>query len=945
MSNSPHEKNKNKLIILGEEKLPFLRECLNIIGDYEKPDETEEICLTENDRVIIVYSSYNPGSFFREFAKTQKLSLRSKIICIPYSDKSELPFKGRINKGNRKFVLNSNPKDTADSGDIIEFSLPPQALAALESIIVHVKDYDIEQALEDAKWNGDRDPIIKLRTDHTVALLSVWAFNMYLRVFEDIGHGGTLDFANTFLGPIAAGYNLPKPDQKTYFPDLLKKLNKKLKAGSSPIVKLQEAFSNSDFQECGSLYQNMKMHLDVIYKAIDETGEGIKEEDIYKLEYRKSVEALLFQTGYIREMAGIEETILPDVPLGPDLPSGNYKILVIDDHAEEYWSYYFNLLINKLNESQIDIVYSVDGRKTKDGSDVRVMLPDFDLVFLDVVLGKNKESENKESGIEILNDIREALPTLPVVIASTKHDPNLADQLQRANAFIYKKKLHWEQFVDLVARLLREGHGRKKQSLPNPFFNDNIIKNREDVLNFTNWAFKHLDGFHGVDNNYFRYFNDHGGRHMTSLMSILERMIRPFLLSDKGVLYDPKNEKKKEQLDESILCLYLAVLTHEFGMFPMRTDKVKKAITVGFDKEKNKPVMIEDYSSSAFRTPLVFKFNKEKDPDATFGMVTLIIRKFHGPRSMFMLLNPQLQYPEFEKLFNEICKSDLCKSDPTPLCAKIATIVGYHNRFMSLEDESFLDTVGPKKNLLDEIENTSIAEQINKKNFECAFERIKSVVSDKNEKERLRKLCAIFRFADALDIDYSRAIPGYLGYNDENQYPWKNKGYIEDLKRYIVKRVEIDCGKITIHFNLEETSFTKNVFAVTGETLGKLQEERKGAKEKLVREDGEENIADILLNAEKKGDIKRRRELYEDVLSMLFEEKLKEYCTRNDKYEDLEPEIKSLLCGMVILELYDEYQAIETVGLDQIIQFGDVKFGTPVIDCSLLEQMRDRYRS
>ncbi len=922
MSNGQNKESKPKLIILGLKdtlgaKEDTLREFFSFLGDYNVVFEVPRENFPE-DRVIIFYSYYNPGQFFKDLAQTQTLILHSKIICIPYSDNPDLPFKGYIDTNNRTMLPpqdNKDDKKMEELDGIKKFELPPQAIAAIEAIIVptkEYKEYDIKTVLETV----DSD-FVELRTNHTIALMTAWAFNLYLSVFKDIAHGDAMDFTNTFLGPIAAGYELNDTHKQDYFNQLLPRLANNIPK-ESPICKLHGAFdSNQDLpKECGLMFKNMKKHVDTIWNTFDTaTSPKRINESIYTNQTCcEAVESLLIQTGRIREWAGFSEQLSTAQSTPLSLPHEKYKILVIDDHAEDYWSAYFDLLSVKLKGKNIEIIYS------KDGCDVLEMLPDFDLVFLDVVLGKEKQD-----GIKILDEIRKSLPTLPVIIASTKHDPNLADQLQRANAFVYKKNIHLEQLVDLVSRLLREGHGRKCQSLPNPFFNDNIIEKREEVMNFTNWAFKHLDGFHGVDNDFFRYFNDHGGRHMTSLMSILERLIRPFLLPSKDIL------GLKSKKEETVLCLYLAVLCHEFGMFPLRTKNTKKAVTVGHDKQ-GVPVMIEDYSSSAFKTPLVFK----KNPDTSFGMVSLIIRKFHGPRSMFMLLDPALQYPEFQSAFDKICNKLKAKNtDISQLRAMVAALAGYHNRFMSLHKDNFLEKIGGNKDLLEEIVNTSIAELVNINEFNATLKTLNSKIK-KTEKERVRKLCAIFRFADALDIDYSRAIPCYLGYNDEGKFPWEEKGYIEDLKRYIVKQVEIDCGKITIHFNMYNSRKRKNA-----------------SIDQLFNPNASE-VLKPLLNPEKFRKISAEdRKRYERTLNDIFMKQLEEYCTQCDPRNSTEEEcflnlkrdIKSLLCGMVMLELYDEYQAIKDVDLDKQIQFGHIAFGKPVVDCSLLECMRDRYRS
>ena len=1049
--------NKHNLFVFGNDSI---RDALSLyfknhptISIVTVNDAEKDKNIYNSSNVLLLYSKSNPEDFFQAIAQTQKIVVSRPFLSFCYDEnKSEFPVTGTVRRNNGTeipFEMSSAIKNSY------------QTLIPSRIVYSSALKSDIESFFNTPFSEED---IVSLRMAHFACLLSAWAFNMYVSVFKEVAHGDAMDFSNSFLAPIAAGYQLPKERKDAYFKSLLPLLH-----NSATIKKISEFFPNNDLRNsAGALYAGMLKNIDLIKSAFAKNGK-LKKTIYQDPNIREAVSQILSTTGQIREWAGFGEYSKVGDDRSLSLPTGSYKILVVDDHSD-FWIPYFVeikkfLIENKHldTKSTVEFYFSKTGEELLKLSDlgelsstdkaVAPFLPDFDLVFLDIVLGK------EGSGIVILDDIRKSLPTLPVIIASTKHDPNLVDQLQRANAFVYKKNLHLDQLAELVSRLLLEGHGRKKQSLPNPFFNDNIINKREEVTNFTNWAIKHLDGFHGVDNDFFRYFNDHGGRHMTSLMSILERLIRPFLLlKEKKDQEDLLGMSNDECRKENILCLYLAVLTHEFGMFPLRTIDHRKSIPVGREervvtagKEKDE-ILIEDYSSSAFQTPRVFETIKDKYPNSSFTFVPMVIRKFHGARSMFMILdkqledssNPLLQYPEFRSAFDEICPVTSNNSDLSVLRAKIAAMTGYHNRFMSLDNNDFLKAIGKKEFLLDEIANTSIASLIKKANFEKALNKINAVVPE-NEKEQLRRLCAIFRFADALDIDYSRAIPCYLGYNDEGKMPWQEKGYIEDLKRYIVKRVDIDCGKITIVFNMyapgtgnnknttnevfspeigelkdsileeiikdneekirSEISANQKIFSVPSNVkidiietrdstehqvvekenyIGKYRlDENKNAQWELtaVTYSGQVEVATkkigtfldmirhakelltknkniLMLSDDKFSEmsdyekVKEWRDVYEEALNAIFKHKLKEYCITPEHLIDntalldkLKQKICSLLCGMVMLELYDEYHSIAEVNLTDMIHFGTIAFEKPVVDFNLLERMRDRYRS
>jgi len=84
--------------------------------------------------------------------------------------------------------------------------------------------------------------------------------------------------------------------------------------------------------------------------------------------------------------------------------------------------------------------------------------------------------------------------------------------------------------------------------LPNPFFDyalrDPVL--REVALAFTKWTLRYMDCFHAVDHFYFKYFNDHGGRHILGVMDATAKLLRPYLFQDS--LLSTQDEVRTKQL-------------------------------------------------------------------------------------------------------------------------------------------------------------------------------------------------------------------------------------------------------------------------------------------------------------------------------------------------------------------------------------------------------------
>ena len=829
-------------------------------------------------RAVILYSAQEPLSFFKAVADTEKLGLRGRIIGVCTDPgRSALPRECR--------------------------TLPPVAGDAFEKAF-EIIGPDIGKLVSRlaATPAGDDG---ELRYYHAIILQSAWSYDLYNLIYREIAHGTKMDFTNTYLAPVSAGLNLAQPDREAYFGELREILCGNAVSCencpvSCPLKHLHDNLRTRDVK--GGLYASeIKDCVDLLY------GDPWNHKP---RRYRHAIEKLIAISTGIRRQAGISPyevrgaVGIPNengpLPVG----RGDRSILLIDDHSA-YWRPYFSLIAKKLG---CRIFFSTDGQNVFSDSgllDAQSVLPFFDAIILDIVIG------DRRNGFDILNEIRRILPNTPVVIASTTHEPDLVDRLQSVNGFIYKKRLVFDKVTALLFSLLTDGRSGKSLSLPNAFFNSNILGiKRNWTLNFTNWAIKHLDGFHAVDDDYFRYFNDHGGRHMISLMGILEQLVKPFLFPEEDLL-GISGENREEQ----ILCLYLAVLCHEFGMFPLNTTPGEHSVQIGGGDH------IEDYGSGGFCV------GPPGDPERKTINISQAIRKFHGQRSMFMIMNGELQNREFRIIFSKLLEC-LPEGRRDIARCKIAALCGYHNRFMSLKQNDFLRSIGAKELQLESVKGSILGELLNKESFDLLFRGMNDVFGKKNgggmECENLRRLCAIFRFADALDIDYSRAIPQYLGYGNRKLKSPDDalRNIIENCKRYIVQSVDLNFNDIVIRFNLEQPASFRWPCGSVSHSIEWVQVDDRRS---VLTIDGI-RISDC--------DDDRLDEFKKAIDDAAFKREL-----RNESASE-KPDLtklKNMLCVIVMLEVADEYRAIRDTGLEKFIKFGKAEFSTPAVDFDLLE--------
>ena len=392
----------------------------------------------------------------------------------------------------------------------------------------------------------------------------------------------------------------------------------------------------------------------------------------------------------------------------------------------------------------------------------------FDLVVLDVFLGGSR-------GTDTLRRLRRDFSQLPVLLWTTSRDEEITAEATLANGILLKKTVTWEQLQNAVRTWAPHGKAMRTHTLPNPFFNHAIknLKYRNLAVQFHEWCLKQLDSFHALDGEYFRFFTDHGGRHIVKLWELMERTLRPFLQDDKQtVLPTDPNPRELE-----ILGLYLAVICHELGMFPMR---------IGDN--------VEDFS----------KLGAGYLDD---------VRSLHAVRGM-VLLHDSKSSPDGKHIgqyWNDNRGRELGAmlraEDLHELADRLAVLVGYHARvFKSLGEDEFLNWKKSQRGLDAKIKKlASPVPSLSRTDdaFRSTYLALESVFKDSPIRERLRRQCALFRFVDALDITASRNPAEFL----VGSGTLPTKQYAENLKRELCRCATIENGDVRVEMAVQAPSF------------------------------------------------------------------------------------------------------------------------------------------
>lgn len=716
-------------IYLNKEKAPDL---LAALQDVLKPSDFTLVELpvkngTElgaNTVGLIPWFSLRPGAFIRELSIVWMAGLRRLVVVSPAEGKK--------------------PWDEP------ELKLPPHLRAAFDAAIglwdkpeLDALGAAIKTAQEASRWARIR------------ILQYAEARILYDELLYKFSHGSRMDLSNQFLAPAR----------------LL--LQGGVRIENSILDKWKKAWEGT-----GSPFVNGKT--DELKKFGGETGEELAATAVRVTEALNDskapaladIESVMQQFTRIRETAALKTrsevtessgTTLQAEPVGDSIDANGCRILVVDDHAEAWRPVFDKLAKNLASEPvalQVRIDFSTDGSKVHlaAGKNGAMSFGDYDLIVLDVFLGSKR-------GTTILERLRRDFSQLPVLLWTTSRDEEITAEATLANGILLKKTVTWKQLENAIRTWAPYGKAMRTTTLPNPFFNHAIksLEYRKLAVDFHEWCLKQLDSFHALDNEFFRYFTDHGGRHIVKLWELMEHALRCFLGDEQNNSLLAGNRAEREV---EILGLYLAVICHELGMFPMRAG--------------GKSGQVEDFS--------------------TLGKGYLNdVRTLHAARGMVLLEDGRKVGDSLGVYWNDKRGQELAKNLRdlnASLAMRVAVLVGYHARlFKSLKSGDFLVWKAAGADLREKLGKLNSAVVVLRRSddaFRYAFRNLARAFNNADAKERLRRQCALFRFVDALDVTASRNPADFLV--GQNKLPPKQYG--ENLKRELCAQAGIRNGDV-----------------------------------------------------------------------------------------------------------------------------------------------------
>lgn len=323
-------------------------------------------------------------------------------------------------------------------------------------------------------------------------------------------------------------------------------------------------------------------------------------------------------------------------------------------------------------------------------------------------------------------------------------------------------------------------------SLPNPTFDQAIrrLDLRRLTQKFGYWALRELDSFHALDNEVYHFFTDHGGRHTIRLFELMEQALRPCLIG--GGMFSASYEEREIEL----FCLYLAVLCHEFGMFPIDGDAELSEL----DSERRK-----SYQE--------------------------IVRTLHPMRGMLLFANDSPDYwPDHQgrELASELDGLKLPNSwKPQTIRRILAVLTGYHSRFLEKlcgveGDGAFLQWQESAEKKFNGLGKALSGLGLNNQpifqadTYKTSLANLKEFFDGSEVVERLPCWCALLRFIDALDMDYTRnPIKPFLAGSQRTA-----KQNRENLKRDVCAGVKIlgGCVKIEMRAPKPQPGWVHDIF-------------------------------------------------------------------------------------------------------------------------------------
>lgn len=455
-----------------------------------------------------------------------------------------------------------------------------------------------------------------------------------------------------------------------------------------------------------------------------------------------------------------------------------YRILVIDDNASD-WETVYQVLAQRLGAGiggPVAFEFSTDAATVTDESgstvDLWQVLPDYDAILVDIYLPCPEVTADadrtKPYGLAIVERIRKRLMRLPVIVWTSSMQADLPASANLANGFLFKKDTSLDTMAQTLRKWLAQGRGTRGFSLLNPFF-DHVIQTpqfRAIAVGFTQWALKVMDGLHGLDQCYFRYFNDHGGRHLNGVLCNLEKLIRPvlFLTGENAVFSADETQRERETL-----WLYVATLCHDTGMFPLPCEDVATM--------EHRPDLLRDARSAhALRVLALLNCPCLKTP----------------PPSAHAAPSRTPIHVELNGLVHELESSGDAGADRRA----VSLIAAYHSRSNKLEFNSgMLSGSGTG----DGDCSTCCMKKARKEDVQALAKLYARAVNPAGSGEhRLGSMGALLRMADGLDIDFTRLPAAHI-----LQDPGRSiKDDCENFKRQVLERIDISQGRITLVFRL-----------------------------------------------------------------------------------------------------------------------------------------------
>lgn len=604
--------------------------------------------------------------------------------------------------------------------------------------------------------------------DTVYRLREIVSATILYRKVEVFSHGGKRDITNNVFAPtrllLSAGL-IPNDPEWT-----------------AKAMRVLDSFRTDVIAKCRDAF-GMEAHLKAAFSEVEDMfvrGTPIRD---WRSAAGQQLDNLMALLTECRSLAGATSQAVnsePEIARSLGRETDNYRLLIIDDHGAS-WRPVFKVLREKMkttggadNGISVRFEFWTSDSKSKQSLErLLADLPQYDAVLLDVFLSPTLD------GLQILRTLRKHYINLPVIIWTTSQAIELPAEAYLAHGFLFKKTTTLDQMAEVLSARLTEGNAKRRYALPGHFFDHSIRKekNRKCALKFTDYCSKQLDGFHALDDQYFRYFTDHGGRHLLKLLEYLGDILRP-VINNHEVFSSDDCEREEE-----ILSLYLSVFLHEFGMIRL--------------KGKNEPEWGQLLGSGTTKARLTWQ-------------ELALVRTFHSLRGMVLLTDrKRVHWPDEEGQYQ--ARKRLFGKVPSQYvrCA-VAFITGYHSRLLPLDknrfgiwDKDLTELIAVKAttalgyNNSNQFDKRAALKLLSKRFYGPRTVKKTLAHLTRNIRgcrlERVRKHCAIFRFVDAIDVDYTRNPAEFLCLND-NVSPSDRR---EILKRQVVSQIRAEGG--TVH--------------------------------------------------------------------------------------------------------------------------------------------------